>query len=913
MGRFQSQKLIRFLRKYFNKLAGMGGKRSEVGCYSAVSGGLRTPQQPRDESHSTMKFYEFESTENAAHDPLQRAMGEGSARKPRLQALAAAALLLALAIAATAQTRVDLRTQSKNVDFSAAASTKPSKTGTLLPAACAVGETFLKTDATAGNNVYVCTQANTWNAQGTPDATGNADKVLSNDGAITGWRTMGGDVSGRPDALTVAKLQGRSVSATVPTAGQVLAWNGSATFWGPANLAFGLISGTLTDAQVATGINANKIGGGAVANTTFGYLANATSDIQAQLNGKAATNQAVAGDVSGTLGSTKVMALQNRNVAATAPSNGQALTWNSTTSVWEPQGFGAAIATVFGRTGAISAQSGDYTFGQIAGTVGDPQIGGGVNAIKIASGTVGNTAFGFLANVTADIQTQLNGKAALVHSHNTGGDASGDLGSITVTALRGRTVATTAPATGQALVWNGSQWLPQNLAGGGVPSVFGRTGPITASTGDYTFPQISGTVTDSQVATAINAAKIGSGTVGNAAFGYLANVASDLQTQLNGKALINQPVGGDVSGSLGVVTVAALQNRSLAATAPANGQALVWNSSFSQWQPQNVAAGGTGGAYSSSFTSQTTVVIPGSVHQLGTANLLVGCYNASLPAAAIQAGTVTVHPTLFDVTITFAAPQSGRCVVSSGGGGAGGSGGGGATMGAQLGDFNVTYTTPTVLTIGQNCSTATPCNIRWGSRVYTFTSSKLVTLTAGAGTAYFYVDSNGTLTAGHNLTLTCALPCLAVAGVTAFPVNAIPLFTWTATSGTWDTAGASDKRAFLSGKTLNAGTGIVTLDTGSAMSISVDSAAVPTYLAASATLSFGPITNGACADTTFPLAGAAVGNAVAPALPGGLEVGLIANMRVSSANTIAVRLCNLSGATVSPASATYSGTVVRSF
>jgi uncharacterized protein YdbL (DUF1318 family) len=883
-----------------------------------------------------MKFYDFESTEDGsagggvcrrtaspaearrtAHDPQRGAMRQDGARKSLRQESLAVALLVASAMTASAQTRVDLRTQSKNVDYSAAASTKPSKTGTTLPAACAAGETFLKTDAPAGKNLYVCAPANLWNVQGTPDATGNADKVLSNDGATTGWRTMGGDVSGKPDGLTVAGIQGRAVSATAPAAGQPLVWNALLGLWGPANLTFGLISGTLTDVQVGAGVNANKIGGGTVGNSAFGYLANVNSDIQAQLNGKAAANQGVAGDVSGNLGATKVMALQNRNVAATAPSNGQALAWNSTTSQWEPQSFGAAVATVFGRTGAIAAQSGDYTFGQIAGTVTDPQISVGVNASKVGSGTVGNTAFGFLANVTSDIQTQINGKAAVGHSHNAGGDASGDIGSMTVTALRNRTVAATLPTNGQTLVWNSavSQWQPQTLAGGGgVPSVYGRTGAITAQSGDYTFGQISGTVTDAQVATAINATKIGSGTVGNVAFGYLSNVTSDLQAQLNGKALINQPIGGDVSGTLGAITVAALQNRTVASTAPVNGQALVWNSSSSQWQPQNVAAGGgTGGAYSSSFTSQTTVIILGSMHQLGTANLLVGCYDTSVPAVGVQPNTVSVHPTLFDVTITFASAQSGRCVVSSGGGGSGGSGGGGASMGAQLGDFNVTATTPTVLTIGQNCSMATPCNVRWGGRVYTFTSSKLVTLSAGAGTAYFYVDSNGTLTVGHNLTLTCPSPCSVLAGVTAFPVNSIPLFTWTATGGTWDVAGALDKRAFLSGKTLNAGTGIVTLDTGSAMSISVDSAAVPTYLTASATLSFGSIANGTCADTTFPLTGAAAGNSVAPGLPGGLEAGLIANMRVSAANTLAVRLCNLSGAAVSPASATYTGTIVRSF
>jgi hypothetical protein len=70
------------------------------------------------------------------------------------------------AICLTAQTRVDLRTQSKSVDFSAAASTKPSQTGTTLPATCAIGQTFLNTAAQPGQNWYVCTATNTWSVQG---------------------------------------------------------------------------------------------------------------------------------------------------------------------------------------------------------------------------------------------------------------------------------------------------------------------------------------------------------------------------------------------------------------------------------------------------------------------------------------------------------------------------------------------------------------------------------------------------------------------------------------------------------------------------------------------------------------------------------------------------------------------------
>lgn len=48
------------------------------------------------------------------------------------------------------------------VDFTGSASTAPMKSGTVLPAACSVGQAFFKTDAAAGQNIYLCTADNTW-------------------------------------------------------------------------------------------------------------------------------------------------------------------------------------------------------------------------------------------------------------------------------------------------------------------------------------------------------------------------------------------------------------------------------------------------------------------------------------------------------------------------------------------------------------------------------------------------------------------------------------------------------------------------------------------------------------------------------------------------------------------------------
>jgi len=71
-----------------------------------------------------------------------------------------------LAGLAAAQTQVDLRTQGKSVDFSEATSTRPFKMGTALPLSCAIGETFFKTSAPSGQNLYTCTAANVWTLQG---------------------------------------------------------------------------------------------------------------------------------------------------------------------------------------------------------------------------------------------------------------------------------------------------------------------------------------------------------------------------------------------------------------------------------------------------------------------------------------------------------------------------------------------------------------------------------------------------------------------------------------------------------------------------------------------------------------------------------------------------------------------------
>ena len=98
-------------------------------------------------------------------------------------------VLVCLAGGLPAQTQVDLRTQSKDVDFSGAGSTTPWKVGTVLPAACSVGQGFFNTTSPAGQNVYLCTAQNSWTA-----TAGSGVRFTSGAGAPAGACTTGQDL-----------------------------------------------------------------------------------------------------------------------------------------------------------------------------------------------------------------------------------------------------------------------------------------------------------------------------------------------------------------------------------------------------------------------------------------------------------------------------------------------------------------------------------------------------------------------------------------------------------------------------------------------------------------------------------------------------------------------------------------------
>ncbi len=132
---------------------------------------------------------------------------------------------------------------------------------------------------------------------------------------------------------------------------------------------------------------------------------------------------------------------------------------------------------------------------------------------------------------------------------------------------------------------------------------------------------------------------------------------------------------------------------------------------------------------------------------------------------------------------------------------------------------------------------------------------------------------------------------------------------WSEANGRWEPGVAAGGSG---GASVTPGTGIV-ISGNTVLTVGLDVAVVPTYLTAATSLTFGSITNGACQTASMTVAGALDGDSVAGGWPNTLEAGLMGMMLVTAPDTVTVRLCNHSGAAVTPSNQTYRATIVRTF
>lgn len=233
--------------------------------------------------------------------------------------------LVLACLAVSAQTAINLRTQASNIDFSAAPATKPFKTGDSLPASCGSGEAFLLTATASLPALYVCGAPPAWTliagAAELSAITAAPGIVIQEGDPVSGGQSIGID-----DAVVAQYSAGSADPAGDCQPGRLHYRTDTRGLW--------FCAATSVWQEVAT-LTSGRL--------TYSQFPALTGDV------------ASAG---GTF-DTSVVRIQGRNVAATAPDNGQVMLWSGANQQWEPgtvnAGGGVTSVTVAGTDRQVAA------------------------------------------------------------------------------------------------------------------------------------------------------------------------------------------------------------------------------------------------------------------------------------------------------------------------------------------------------------------------------------------------------------------------------------------------------------------------------------------------------------------------------------------------------------------------------
>lgn len=302
-------------------------------------------------------------------------------------------------------------------------------------------------------------------------------------------------------------------------------------------------------------------------------------------------------------------------------------------------GGGGAVSSVFGRTGAISAQSGDYSVSQVTGAApsASPTFTGTMthpDGTSISSsGWSGSPTF--LSNVTVNGNLNVAGNINQTSTNPTqwsGKEWTGT--SVTVPSGMDYSLGVGSDSTFKCQLASGASCMPSG-GGGTVSSVFGRTGAVTAQSGDYTAAQVTGAVANT---TTVN---------GHALSANVTVSAGDLSagTLPNGTAASTQSAGDN--------------STKLATTAYVRGE------TYLSWSCPVAGATTTGVSYCN-WTLPAGLAITG--FDLAVSTAPAGC--TTYPTLQVWDGTAGAEVGSYSIAMTsganFYAQVTGSTSISSG-------------------------------------------------------------------------------------------------------------------------------------------------------------------------------------------------------------------------------------------------------
>ena len=294
------------------------------------------------------------------------------------------------------------------------------------------------------------------------------------------------------------------------------------------------LTGTISNAQVATGIDAVKIADGSVTNTEFQHINTLSSNAQTQLDAKVAKSSNLSDLASASTARSNLglgtMAVQN---AATVNISGGSITGLSTPSNNSDvaiksyvdnavAGLRTRIIAEVATTASVNLSNGLEAGDTIDGVT---LVAGDRVLVKDQSTATENGLYLAVSSGAAsrdpehDTIAELSGGMVVVNQGSTNDnkiflcttDSDGSLGSTNITYTQ-VTPSNTGTVTSIGLTQSGSE--------------FSISGSPVTSAGNITLD-----------VNRISATKIGSNTsVSDTEFGYLANVSSDIQTQIDSKA-----------------------------------------------------------------------------------------------------------------------------------------------------------------------------------------------------------------------------------------------------------------------------------------------------------------------------------------------------------------------------------------